>query len=117
VKFNNYVALYGFTRAISFVFCAFGWILLIKIIADRIKPNESENWHIYAFIASSLLSYFFYLAFVKFYRRYTLEGFMCLTIDPDLQQASEEAKKQASEQQDIEPQDSKAKQLTSLMSN
>lgn len=42
---------------------------------------------------------------------------MCLTIDPDLQQASEEAKKQASEQQDIEPQDSKAKQLTSLMSN
>lgn len=117
VKFNNYVALYGFTRAISFVFCVFGWILLIKIIVDRIKPGEHENWHIYAFIASSLLSYFFYLAFVKFYRRYTLEGFMCLTIDPDLQQASEEAKKQASEQQDIEPQDNKAKQLTSLMSN
>lgn len=83
VKFDNYVALYGFTRAISLVMCVYSWILLYVIIKEKFFSFEWSNSFMIAFILSSLMSYIFYLAFVKFYRRYTLEGFMCLVIDPE----------------------------------
>lgn len=89
VKFDNYVALYGFTRAISLVFCIYSWILLIQMIVDIINQTEYQDWHLIAFVLSSFLSYFFYLAFIKFYRRYTLEGFMCLTIDTEFESSED----------------------------
>jgi hypothetical protein len=81
VKLDKYVALYGFTRAVSFVFCIFCWIITLSLIV------HSSPWYYYLITlpASGFLSYIFYIAFVKFYRRFTLEGFMCLVIDEELE--------------------------------
>jgi hypothetical protein len=88
VKLDNYVALYGFTRSMSFIFCFYCWLIFLSTIFN------GPLWSIYLFslipvgiiaiILCTFFSYVFYLAFLKFYRRFTLEGFMCLLIDNDL---------------------------------
>ena len=79
VKLDNYVALYGFTRSMSFIFCLFSWLVFIfKYYGTWNKEN------LILIVGLAILSYFFYLSFVKFYRRFTLEGFMCLIIDKEL---------------------------------
>jgi len=80
VKLDNYVALYGFTRSMSFIFCIYCLLITVSIFF------QSSLWYYFlvAIILSAGLSYIFYLAFLKFYRRFTLEGFMCLVIDNDL---------------------------------
>lgn len=79
-KLDNYVALYGFTRSMSFTFCTYSWLLIFAII---LQP-ALWRYYIIGIIIFAFLAFIFYLAFVKFYRRYTLEGFMCLLIDEDL---------------------------------
>lgn len=79
-KFDNYVALYGFTRSMSFIFCSYSWLITLSLIIKGATWNE----YVTGIALFSVLSYVFYLAFVKFYRRYTLEGLMCLVIDEDL---------------------------------
>jgi len=67
-KYQNYVALYGFTRAISFCFLVYFWYSIINMI----------------FLQGSLLVvflsicglYIMYMAFNKFYRRFSLEVIM-----------------------------------------
>lgn len=81
VKLDNYVALYGFTRSMSFIFCSFSWLIAVfKYDGDAFRQ------YVVALLFFVFLSYVFYLAFVKFYRRFTLEGLMCLVIDKDLVQ-------------------------------
>lgn len=83
-KTDNYIALYGFLRSISFVFCtsffAFGTYALTTI-------NCSEPFDKDLLATLSLffaLSYICFLGFVKFYRRFTLENYMAmLTAMPD----------------------------------
>ena len=77
-KTDNYIALYGFLRSISFVFCmtffAFGAYALTTV-------NCSEPFDLDLLIALSLffvLSYICFLGFVKFYRRFTLENYMAM---------------------------------------
>jgi hypothetical protein len=88
VKLDNYVALYGFTRSMSFIFCMYCWLFMFSI------PFRAESWLFYV-IASVIcagLSFVFYIAFLKFYRRFTLEGFMCLTIDTELEKTNNKLK-------------------------
>lgn len=85
-KTDNYIALYGFLRSISFVFCttffAFGSYALTTI-------NWSEPFDKDMLVVLSLffiLSYICFLGFVKFYRRFTLENYMTmLTAMPEEQ--------------------------------
>lgn len=73
IKMQNYVALYGFTRTVSFVFVVFFWISLLLMI----------NKDMYIFYVSTpalmLLSFLTYLDFVKFYRKFTLETYMAIS--------------------------------------
>lgn len=68
---KNYVALFGFTRALSFIFLITWW-------GNFFLNIENIFNYIFSGLSSSLiiLSYIFYLGFVKFYRRYTLEAIM-----------------------------------------
>ena len=77
-KTDNYIALYGFLRSISFVFCmtffAFGAYALTTI-------KYSSPFDMNLFFTLSLfytLSYICFLGFVKFYRRFTLENYMAM---------------------------------------
>lgn len=83
-KTDNYIALYGFLRSISFVFCitffAFGTYALTTV-------RYSAPFDLNLLVPLSLLfilSYICFLGFVKFYRRFTLENYMAmLTAMPD----------------------------------
>lgn len=86
VKLDNYVALYGFTRSISFIFCIYCWLIGLSFFFHFSLLNNL----LFPIILSTILTYIFYLAFLKFYRRFTLEGFMCLVIDNDLNKVKEE---------------------------
>lgn len=95
IKTDNYVALYDFMRAITFIF---NGIFIYNLL--RIINNCSVVWNgikikcfsIYGLNLSDIkitfalmfITYFFFLGFMKFYRRYTLESFMCLLSDEDL---------------------------------
>ncbi len=127
-KIDNYVALYGFLRSLTLIFCFIFWIIIISqailIIPVFIKTicicgivNILFNKHLYMlfFAASLMISFYFdivslnlsiplqfsplifislititlfsyisFMGFAKFYRRYTLECFMCLITDPNI---------------------------------
>ena len=81
-KMDNYVALYGFTRALTFISILCFHISLIMVIC-----NWSLISHLYSIIwlvTLMLLTYIFFMSFMKFYRRYSLETLMCLLTDEDL---------------------------------
>ncbi|SDR65867.1 hypothetical protein [Christiangramia echinicola] len=89
-KMTNYVSLYGFLRSLSLISVIFFWYSLYKLIviySQGITFNEFyDEWKylIYSFILLGGISYVFFMAFMKFYRRYTLEALMLIVIDPDL---------------------------------
>lgn len=79
-KMSNYVALYGFLRTLSLIFCILVWHLAIIIF-----PSCSFNTNcILIMLSAALTSYILFMAFMKFYRRYTLEGFMIITVNSEL---------------------------------
>lgn len=73
-KLQNYVALYGLTRNVSFVFVLVFW----GAASSMFKGDIPFNPQLLFFL--SLLSYVFYIGFVKFYRRYSLEVIMAASI-------------------------------------
>jgi hypothetical protein len=79
-KFTNYVALYGFLRTFALIFNITFWYLLIHITIW----GHFDLSKILLIIFTGLISYIFFMAFMKFYRRYTLEGLMVLSINTDL---------------------------------
>lgn len=74
-KMQNYVALYGFLRTLTLISVIFFWCLLFHISDGLFSFNESLIY----LTSSSLLSLTFYLSFVKFHRRFSLEVLMALT--------------------------------------
>ncbi|END6329368.1 hypothetical protein ABMO06_003397 [Escherichia coli] len=78
-KIQNYVALYGFCRNICLVFVITFWISFLTLIYRAIEGGAVSYISI-----STLLSFFFvyvfYVGFVKFYRRYTLEVLMAFAV-------------------------------------
>jgi len=79
-KMSNYVALYGFLRTLSLIFNLLAWCVFTRVLINR--TFIVENYLI--IIALSLVAYICFMAFMKFYRRYTLEGFMVITVNEEL---------------------------------
>ncbi|PKF61130.1 hypothetical protein CW745_12570 [Psychromonas sp. psych-6C06] len=75
LKLQNYVALYGLTRNVSFVFILLFWIALYSWLF--VESSNIDSTYLFVF---SMLAYIFYLGFVKFYRRYSLEAVMASTV-------------------------------------
>ncbi|UTW47006.1 hypothetical protein [Bacterioplanoides sp. SCSIO 12839] len=73
-KLQNYVALYGLTRNVSFVFVLSFWFSVYAFFSEYDGVGVLQ---IYSF---SALSYIFYLGFVKFNRRFSLETVMAASI-------------------------------------
>lgn len=78
VKMDNYVALYDFMRSMTLIMN-----LTFLYAVYYINTNSVELlWiGVWMLISTMLLSYLFFMAFMKFYRRFTLEVMMCLVTD------------------------------------
>lgn len=89
-KLTNYVVLYGFLRALTFIVIFTFWFLIILFLKNYDTKhsffcNIIKNSDLLLIIAVlSLVSYIYFMAFMKFYRRYTLECLMLIAIDKDL---------------------------------
>lgn len=86
-KTENYIALYGFLRCISFIFClAFDALAIYGI--TTIDINAEVSWDLIIEIGILFfIAYVSYLGFTKFYRKYTLENYMALVVDPNLEKS------------------------------
>ncbi|MCU8422177.1 hypothetical protein M2G56_22365 [Vibrio vulnificus] len=74
-KLQNYVALYGLTRNVSFVFVLLFWgAVYAYLFMGELNIGLT---HIFTFAS---LAYIFYIGFVKFYRRYSLEAVMAASV-------------------------------------
>ncbi|CAI2399217.1 Uncharacterised protein [Serratia proteamaculans] len=80
LKLQNYVALYGFSRNISFVFVVIFWIMMTCKVFYLYGLTHTLNFHWFLIITTAIISYVFYQGFVKFYRRYTLEAIMAVCV-------------------------------------
>lgn len=77
-KTDNYIALYGFLRAICLISCIFTDILIIKGLST-INFSASFDWTGFMLIITMVfLCNILFMGFVKFYRRFTLENYMAL---------------------------------------
>lgn len=80
-KMDNYVALYDFLRSLTLIFIGvFIYVLWSGII---VSTSIGYFYWLDLLIAMSL-SCVSFMAFFKFYRKFTLEAFMCLVSDQDL---------------------------------
>jgi hypothetical protein len=79
-KLVNYVVLYGFLRTLTLITVTLLWYLIYSIVFQN-----NKNISINILISTALVSYLFFMAFMKFYRRYTLEGLMLIAIDRELE--------------------------------
>lgn len=75
-KLTNYVALYGFLRTFALITNILFWYFIIHTFFF----TEFNSNAAFVIIVISGISYLFFMSFMKFYRRYTLEGLMILTI-------------------------------------
>lgn len=78
-KIQNYVALYGFCRNICLVFTITFWISLLTFIF-RLVEGSDISYSLISVLLSFFFVYVFYVGFVKFYRRYTLEVLMAFAV-------------------------------------
>lgn len=79
-KMDNYVAIYDFMRSLCLIFNVFTGYILIKSLFVWELELANFIW----VIGFSLMTYFLFMAYMKFYRRYTHESFITLIIDKDL---------------------------------
>lgn len=75
-KMQNYVALYGFLRTLTFISTIFFWCFLYHFF----KGSLSNLVNFILISCSALISYTFFIGFVKFYRRFSLEALMAMAI-------------------------------------
>jgi hypothetical protein len=86
-KMDNYVALYGFLRSVSLIFVLlFDFLLYKSLLSINFSYDVNQSFLLLMLIVG-LVSYIFYLGFMKFYRRYTLECYMALITDESLTNA------------------------------
>ena len=78
-KMINYVALYGFLRALTLITNIVFWFVSYSMITI-----EKFDFNFWILLIIGLISYTFFMAFMKFYRRYTLEGFMLIAINEEI---------------------------------
>lgn len=74
-KMDNYVALYDFLRSMSLIFvCIFMYVLG----NGTFSKCPIGIYFVWSILGLLVVTYLFYMSFFKFYRRFTLEAFMCL---------------------------------------
>lgn len=73
-KFQNYVALYGFLRTVCFI----GVLTFWAAASSPIWSPDGSRGVGWTLLGTAALSFLFYMGFVKFYRRFTLEVFMAV---------------------------------------
>ncbi len=75
-KLNNYVALYGFLRTLTLVMIILFWYIILHT-----SFFSNFNWiSVILITVLAAVIYVFFMGFMKFYRRFTLEGLMVLAI-------------------------------------
>ncbi|WP_421806420.1 hypothetical protein [Flagellimonas sp.] len=77
-KMVNYVALYGFLRVLTLISTISFWVVLYLMVF-----YENVEFNVLILLILGLVNYTFFMAFMKFYRRYTLEALMLIAIDVD----------------------------------
>lgn len=83
-KYDNYVALYGFLRSLSLLCSSILWFL-VGVEIPTINFQAPVDWQaVFVLIAMFCITYLYYLGFIKFYRRFTLENFMSIVADKEL---------------------------------
>lgn len=79
-RFSNYLAIYGFLRTMTLIMNLIFWYLVIHFsLIQRINIKIGL-----LIFASAIISYVFFMAFMKFWRKFTLQGLMLLATDEDL---------------------------------
>lgn len=79
-KTNNYVALYGFLRSITFVFVVFYWSFVLNEFVFNM--HNTIEWSVFAdSIKFAIFSYITYLAYVKLHRRFSEHVVMGICIN------------------------------------
>ncbi|EPK5814132.1 hypothetical protein M0L10_004135, partial [Escherichia coli] len=78
-KIQNYVALYGFCRNICLIFIISFW-LSVPTFIYRLCTHSDYLYSLLSIMLSFFFVYVFYVGFVKFYRRYTLEVLMAFAV-------------------------------------
>lgn len=73
-KMQNYVALFGFNRAMCFLFCIIFWVGIASVM---FMPTDRA---VRVVMVSSTVSLFFFFGFAKFYRRFSLEALMAMAV-------------------------------------
>ncbi|HAT62580.1 MAG TPA: hypothetical protein DCS83_08610 [Prevotella sp.] len=81
-KADNYVALYGFLRCITFIGCIYFDIIVVLYGLGKVVLDGTGIVEVAVLI---LLIDSFYMAYLKFYRRFTLENYMALLSDTQVQ--------------------------------
>ena len=77
-KTDNYVAIYGFLRAMALIACLFFDYLLVTQVLT-INLFMPINWDaVKMLLIIFFLTNILFMGFVKFYRRFTLENYMAL---------------------------------------
>ncbi len=80
----NYVALYGFLRNLVLIFILASWYYFILSLKSINFENSINIPMILTNIGIMILSYISFMAYMKFYRRYTLEGLMLILVDKEI---------------------------------
>jgi hypothetical protein len=75
-KMQNYVALYGFLRTLSLLCVIVFWALAWNFLNQQTLSFTP----IYQLCLTSSICYLFFMAFVKFYRRFSLEALMAASV-------------------------------------
>lgn len=75
VYMQNYVALFGLLRTLTFISVIFFWLMLMCLKFDTLT--------LYYYLSHSLLSYIFFWAYVKFITRFNLEALMAMSVSLD----------------------------------
>lgn len=80
-KVNNYIALYGFLRAMAMLACLLFDYLMVKALLS-INFDSPADWPLIGCTSISFfMAYILFMGFVKFYRRTTLEDFMAIVVE------------------------------------
>ena len=80
-KMDNYVALYGVLRSLTLVsnlFILYIWKFQLCYVCNNFTRDLIWNYPYLKISLIVLIQFLFFMAFMKFYRRFTLESFMCM---------------------------------------
>lgn len=81
VKMDNYVALYGVLRSLTLIsnlFIMYIWNCQVCYLCENFTWEQVCTYPYLKMFILILIQFLFFMAFMKFYRRFTLESFMCM---------------------------------------